>query len=486
MRRVICWLSMAGLVLGGCVSYNKVSEEDGGTADGQTDGQVDGQVDGGDDGLPDAWDGGDQPGDLPGECPVPEPLPVRLQIGDPLGCWDCYVNLGGYGQVVYLGDPLAESTELWLWFRADDQVIRIHSELPDGLRIPVELGETLYAHVESDGPWWVNSSLSLMDEADGPLRIRQVDNQYASGTNLGCPAVEDAWGCGLLTHLAAVFQPDPSLEPIEVAQGGRALVQTSGMRRYKILVGQLHRYLENFCDDLPPGWMQAAVFSSDQVNQCTCTEDADCAFGYVCDTYVNRCVFDECGIGRACPAGTVCDPFTGECPELPPGPLCQTDLDCGEGAVCNPHTGLCVENFCPWVNCAPCSSLLGRCYQCLNDCDCWPGVCDLETESCVPGCDRNKIDFGRGNPDAFELVYLCIDEAFPEPEALLGRFIPSIQCGLAAPYPDCDPGSQLACMSELEFQGPGDRAIDQDFWEGLCAISRLPVVQKMHGGHYLE
>jgi len=214
-------------------------------------------------------------------------------------------------------------------------------------------------------------------------------------------------------------------------------------------------------------------------SQCTCRDDTQCGLDRVCDTFAGRCVPDRCQVGFACAEGEVCDPYRGDCvPE--PAEACRSDYDCEDLQICNPQTGACVEDVCMLMDCmGQCSSLLRSCYGCLSDCECWPGVCDPVNRACDPACRADKIDFTQDNPDGDVLFVVCLDERMEEAAELLEPYVGPVQCRVDLPDNPCDLGVDQACLGDIQFDPNG--RVDPAQWTGLCALTRLPVVTRVHG-----
>ncbi len=479
-----CWC------FGGCVSYSSGGPDAGDDVEGifDADGADDGGGVDGDGVAPDGdGGGGDDGGGVDGDCVVAEPLTVRLQIGeDPWGCPDCYGETAGPAQVLLKRrSDEHQTSEVWLLFRDERFVAKTFANLPEGREIPVKVGERFWGRTVVDAPWWISQSMELREGGpDGNLRFLQLDFDFNfPGIEARCPPVEDGWGCGEVIHPQVTFRPHPDLSEVSLEQGGSAWIGGQGLG-YHVFVGDLHQYLTMECDDVPMGWMQSAVLETTRVSQCRCAAQTDCARGFVCDDHAHACVPDLCP-GISCTAGEACDPYTGRCVPVPEGVQCTSHADCGDARVCNRFTGRCLDDFCQIVDCAPCSALLGRCYECLHNCDCWPAVCDPQTETCRPGCARDKIDFTRGNPESFELFFVCIEDVLDDPSDLLSQFLDGVQCGGSGPQGVCDLASEVFCAGAVEYEGPDSRAVSHQQWTGLCAVTRLPVVGRIAGGYYL-
>jgi hypothetical protein len=442
--------------------------EDGGDQD--AGGQTDGDPGGGEDGGSPA-EGGDL-GDR--DCVVPDPLPVHLQIGEET-CWDCYEAVSGEALVIYKGRPQNQYTsEVWLLFTGDDRLMKVFSELPDGYEIPVELGQVVWARLYVDTPWWINQEMDIATLEQLPLIAQASRDYWVEDPVFRCPPEEGA--CGLEGH--------PTIEMLgeKLEQGGSAVVDEAGAT-FKIFIGTLYQYLTMDCVDFPAGWLDFAMLNNANVSQCSCQDDHDCARDELCDTYAHRCVANRC-LDIDCAPGNLCDPYRGECVEAPRDP-CRGDGDCpGSMQVCNPKTGVCQDDWCQLVDCAPCSPLVGDCYQCLEDCDCAMGVCAEEQRMCVPGCVEDKLSLTRENPQSFELYYACFRNVLDDPLDLLGRIDPSIACNHTDPNNACQPEAEVVCFAPLEYR-PNSREISEAGWHRICGLSRHPLVSRIVGGYYL-
>lgn len=436
---------------GGCSKYG-VGRTDGGEPDG-------------------AVDDGDEGG--VGECVVKPALPLGLQLGEEI--WQTgFGEIAGDVWVVYKEYPQQRWTsEVWLLFHQDGVLLKVFSELPFQYGIPVSVGDDLWARAVINAPWWVNQEIEIQLHS-GEFLYSQIDrDHYIENPEAGCPPEE--WLCGMVIHPAADFWG------VTLEQGEWTVIAVD-LVASKVFMGSLYYYLTMECYDVPMGWIQSAMINHRLRSQCHCWDDHDCTSAEVCDTVAQRCVENRCALVDCAP-DYFCDPFTGECVELP-ADLCRDDGDCGNMQVCNPKTGICKDDFCQIVDCAPCSALIGECYQCLHDCDCGLEICNRQTRSCEPGCVEAKLGFTRDNPDMYELYYVCVREDFPEPAELMNKFEPSMTCGNASPPSTCDPLLETACLAELTYD-PNSRRISWEKWKSICAVSRNPVVNRIVGGHYL-
>jgi hypothetical protein len=441
-------LVLVALLAGGCSKYG-VGRSDGGDPDGSVDA------------------GGD------GECVVRPPLPVGLQIGEgdfPTG----YGEVAGTAWVIYKGYPQERWTsEVWLFFPEYGHREMVFSELPFDYGIPVDVGDEVWARVTVDTPWWVNQYAQIQLPS-GAVIYDQIDSDFwMENPAARCPPEEGF--CGMVIH-PAVKAWNTTLEQ------GEWNVIAVDLVASKVFMGSLYYNLTMECYDVPMGWIQSAMINHRLRSQCRCRDDYDCTSAEVCDTIAQRCVENRCAVVDCAP-DYFCDPFTGECVELP-AELCWDDGDCGEMQVCNPKTGICKDDFCQIVDCAPCSALIGECYQCLHDCDCGLEICNRQSRSCEPGCVESKLGLTRENPEAYELYYVCVRGDLPDPAELMNKYEPSMTCGNTSPPSTCDPATETACLAELAYE-PNSRRISWEKWVSICAISRNPVVSRIAGGHYL-
>ena len=132
-----------------------------------------------------------------------------------------------------------------------------------------------------------------------------------------------------------------------------------------------------------------------------------------------------------------------------------------------------------------CNSLLGICYQCLHDDDCWPGRCILENHVCGAACRSDKNDFARPNPERFDRFIACVDEALEDKAStLLEKYAGPVSCGPAPADGPCEGLTEQICNGALELLD-GDGSIEREQWFGLCALTRLDVVHRIEGSHFM-
>ncbi|MBN2498908.1 MAG: hypothetical protein JXR96_30235 [Deltaproteobacteria bacterium] len=509
LRIAIVWLLTARL-LTGCADYVGAGSDGGvdglDARDGRDDGG-DGRDDGGDGRDGDGWDGrdgrdggdgdadpwpdvctGDGCGGDPEPCRAAAPQEVMLQLGeDP---WAVpRLSHSGHIRVLY-NRPLAGwGSELWLELIDEGACVQLLVDLPAGYEAPVAVGESLWAELEHDMPWWVDEWLTLRERhASGPLRLRVVDAaHFEQDPAVRCPPQPDGIDCGMLVFPQAFFELDPGQGGVWLEQGGEARVQgATGPAR--IWIGDLYQYTEVWCTDLPAGWLQRADLATGLYSQCRCREDESCAAGEICDEGVSRCAPDRCQ-GLACPVGEICDPYRGECVPAVAGVFCFSDADCGAEQVCNRFTGQCLDDFCAREDCSPCSSRQGGCFECLHDCDCWPGLCSRETRTCRDGCSLNLMELEQDNPERFDLFAICASSIEPsQAETLFGARIlegEPLDCRVDESGRLCDPTDEIACTGSLRLDAAGQGIEDQQ-WRALCAISRVPIVSRVAGTHLMH
>lgn len=422
---------------------------------------------------------GDREGEDGGTCLVPEPLPVELTLcHGACPTWTDF-DLEGAARVVFkqnasLSDP---HSLLVLAMQGQRSPVEIRARLPEGVDLPVEVGDAVGAAAVIQVPWWKNQAVTLRSPDGNELYTQTDQSGQWSGAPVLCPPAPDERGCGLV-----VF-PVLDIEGIILSQGKTGSYSLNG-RAYRYWVGRLEQYQTMECDDVPMGWIQLAYLTHTLRSACRCQDDIDCAQGEICEPYAKKCVPDPCATMR-CASGHVCDPFRGECVPRPAWG-CDGDLDCGQDEICHPITHACVQDFCRFVDCAPCSPLLGGCYGCLHDCDCGLGLCDRQARSCVDGCVESKLGprLVPENPQRFELYYACLEDAIDDPGAVLRLIEPAAQCGLS-PLPNtCPRAGQVVCLVPLE-RYPNQARITQECWARLCALSQNPLVQNLVGGYYL-
>jgi hypothetical protein len=424
-----------------------------------------------------------------GECRANPPQPIGLQIGvDPWECMGCSGGMAGTAQVLYNHSSGNQwSSEVWLWFEEEEYLEKIYVDLPEGYEVPLDAGERIWAQTTVDAPWWVDETFDVREEDGGDHRFRIYDTSFVvTDYEPDCiPVADENMGCGTIVFPGTVIDPESGLPETTAGQGASVYSVTSdGTRAHQSFVGRFYQYVELWCMDVPGGWQSHVDIDLTDHSRCTCTDDTHCSLDRICEERAQRCVPNLCHGMPPCNPGEVCDPFHGVCV---PAPIerCESDWDCASLQICNRHTGFCVEDVCKMMDCmGSCSSQLGRCYTCLQDCECWPGRCDPESNQCDPDCRSDKIGIDRDNQEAFEMFHVCIDERLEEAGALLEKYVGAVDCRSPLPNGPCDPDVEQVCTGDLQGTDPEDR-VDEPLWYGLCALSRLPLVHRIEGGYYL-
>ena len=473
MKRLLCMVLLVVLALGGgCNDYGVAMPDAGGDVDGRDAGDdgpppPDGDSPGDADSGPDGSDSFADVGSDPGGCLVPAPQPISITVGEQ-PCFDCPKNWTGWAQVVFVGEGnTAQSSEVWLLFD-DGELVKLVVALPGGRRVPVDLGDRVYAVVKVEMPWWINQEVTLSQESDITIFSFVSRDNYLDDPEFMCPPRQEE--CGLKGY------PLMELAAGKLGQGGTA-VFSQGDFSTRIFVGVFHQYLEVQCTDMPMGWLDMATVSNVDSRQCPCYDDADCPPDELCEPSARRCVPNLCP-GVVCHEGEVCDPFRGACVE-PVAGGCSDNADCGDLEICNRFTGACLEDFCRLVDCAPCGTLVGGCRGCFDDCDCYRGICDREAGECRDGCRYEKVHLQRDNPQGFASYLVCFEGRIEDPAELAARYDPELECRAAVPADACPPG-QHACRGRLEME-PATGRISWDTWSLLCALSRNPLVTRIAG-----
>jgi len=403
------------------------------------------------------------------------PFPQRLSLNLCGGLWACERDERGSARVVFERHrPEALVHEAWILWDGSREPIALQAGLPQGQDLPLVLGDWLQGSASARTPWWSDLAIELAAPS-GLVVYRQEDRAFEVADPQGrCPPHLDPAGCGRRVYPILADGRE---------QGLARVLEQGGALRHQ-WVGQLWQFLEMNCDDVPMGWIQSAEVSYARRSACRCAGPADCARDEICEPYAKKCVRNPCVV-MDCTPGHVCDPFRGECvPRADPG--CGADADCGPDEICHPVTRACVYDFCRFVDCAPCSPLLGGCYGCLHDCDCWPGVCDREARGCVDGCFLDKLDqqLRPENPSAYDYYRVCLEDALEDPAAVLRLFEPAVGCGVQPTPNTCPAGAPVACIVPLE-RYPNQPTITWEAWQRLCHLSRNPLVHRLVGGHYL-
>lgn len=492
-------------------------------------------VDGGP--VTDAWtpDAGSDvlPGDVtdPGECAVPDPSgPFFLEVSGLIGNGQYWPDATVSGQALVEAMEEAEGTyvparSLRLRMLDDDSVLEILWSLGPRVRIPVSVGQRVEVYVTQRTPWWRDLAVAIWDQEGMPLFFAH-DGAYLNGwfdcdgmspcptfhsEEDDCPAVEAT--CGTAFHVPVFLWLDGGLSsseaPMPLKQGGAA-VNLNGVR---YLVHHAYRQEQMECVDYPNSWFSGAAVRahlSDAMG-CACQVTSDCARHEVCETQWGRCVPNLCSpealalAGTDCPAGALCDPYTGTCVIDAPAPVsCDQDLDCGAGAMylCHhemrlctdegtceyPFGGVCSYDSCQNVDCGTpfCSSLKGLCVECLADCDCdgvGPGMfCDGVA---CRACDPAKIALTQENGGRWEFYELCASGASSSAvQAALRTIDSTISCGVTGVFAQCQEG-QIACHGGGFERVSPHGMLDDASWRRLCDLSLREDVHKIVGGHYL-
>ncbi|MBM4371234.1 MAG: hypothetical protein FJ098_06245, partial [Deltaproteobacteria bacterium] len=100
-------------------------------------------------------------------------------------------------------------------------------------------------------------------------------------------------------------------------------------------------------------------------------------------------------------------------------------------------------------------------------------------------CQEAKILLSPDNPQFYDFYELCVAAGAGDVEATLQAIDPSLYCPVGGVFADCGE-DEMACHGELEYVGMGTGDISAEKWAQLCALSMLPVVTKIAGGHYVE
>lgn len=456
--------------------------------------------------------------DAPGEVSADVEADVPPIPCDPAPVLSPFMLGGQFPLVEDTADLVVSSTALvtahmpwccdaaWEWetsfeLTPSGETVTLLYALPGQAAIPVEVGDTVYLHVEQQQPWWQNRYIALWD-AEGAVRfaLASHDDAFTPGTCGGyscplitldpsdCEAVDGT--CGTVTYPPIRFAGAWGGEEVTVHQGESLVVETPGTQgRFSGVQGR--RNITMDCDDYPDAWLDALFVDSSVVSQCYCEASADCAADEVCETEAHRCVPNAC-LGTTCGEGEWCDPYTGQCSLPPPSPLptCESTADCGVGPscemVCNTELGICQESICCLVDCmGSCSGLLDTCYQCLSDCDCTGGqVCSPSSLTCGDPCVEEEIGFTQENTPMYEFYELCVAADAGEQEAALQAIDDSLYCGVGGVFADCKSG-ETACHGDLDYADWQTKEISDAKWAELCALSQLDVVTKIAGGHWL-
>lgn len=223
----------------------------------------------------------------------------------------------------------------------------------------------------------------------------------------------------------------------------------------------------------------------------TCSFDADCRDGKLCDTGNGACV--GCRSDANCLEEAFCSPDTAACVECLSDKdcdefclngvcdACRTDLDCDDGLYCNgvescsAETSSCIAGTPPCRGASICVEEVDSCVACLihADCDdglycsgremCLEGLCAEGTYPCDTGmvCDEdNEICAGCTQNDECSYGYRCEDDGC---EPAIGSWIwmggseTANQAGVygtrGMPHPDNVPGARWRSFSWKDGSG---------------------------------
>jgi hypothetical protein len=249
------------------------------------------------------------------------------------------------------------------------------------------------------GVWGIDGDLRFF--AYDAVAPSSIENPYDCGKITPCPQfklletdckAEDG-ECGKVIHPPVEFSLGQGFAKFTLEQGD-IFGEMAAAATNRLILARVYKNITMECMDYPSGWIRAIIFDNFDVSQCYCYDKFDCSVYDVCETELNRCVKNKCLTEIDCQEDYFCDPYTGSCYLPPPSPQfsCTTDADCPIGGVCNyvcnTYLGFCQMSPCCYMKCKyPCSPLLQTCPACLSDCDCIePGMfCDQETHECVKG-----------------------------------------------------------------------------------------------------
>jgi hypothetical protein len=427
------------------------------------------------------------------------------------------------GAVDVYGMP---ARQVMLRMTSDDQEFGIIWNLGLDVRIPVVPGQLVRVYARQAMPWWRDLVVILWDSQGIPLFVA---HDAAGGTNWydcdglvpcptiemlddDCPAFEST--CGTAFHPPVLVLLDGGISSSEIPLGRRQGTNEMGVGgTVRYVVHHAYQQDDMQCVDYPDRWIAAAAVApgrSDAMG-CRCIGHGDCARHEVCETVLRRCVPDLCTpealalAGRTCGEGRLCDSYTGKC-DIDPVSLdsCRTDQDCNSGSLGLCHTamrecddtgqchrpagGRCIFDMCQVADCASayCSSLLGRCTNCLSDCDCegegTGAFCDFPE---CRACAADKIAFTQENGPRWDFHELCARGTAEEAEDALRQIDPGINCGMSGIFARCDDGYVACHGTELHRVSPFGM-LDDESWGRLCSLSLLDEVVRIAGGHYLD
>ncbi len=395
--------------------------------------------------------------DVPYPCEVLPPLalnvPFEVEGGFPGGAGvDSFLLEAVVADRGFRTDPVLGDVTEWR-FRPEDGGVEVvvRARLPLDYEIPVAIGQrvTLFGARMTGFKW---RDLAFVIWGRGPAGTGQPvfffydasqpghPPWHQCGQKLPCPTarilpsdcIPEETECGPRVHPPIEILAHGGLSSGEIPDPYDQGTTRIGFEGYRYMAVRSERFTEMTCLDAPDTWLTALVGKSAYVSQCVCREDADCAPGFFCDPTTSRCLEDLCRsealgqAGKNCKEGFVCDPYRGECqnPATAPVTTCKTDENCGTGenAVCNVRGRLCsgpndcdqtapycVNNPCVVMDCAsPCHPLLGRCVECLADCECEKaGTGKFCNEFSCDECDPARIGFGQENPERYEFFEIC-------------------------------------------------------------------------------
>jgi len=103
-----------------------------------------------------------------------------------------------------------------------------------------------------------------------------------------------------------------------------------------------------------------------------------------------------------------------------------------------------------------------------------------------PGCNTKIIGFTQGNSaKKYELYELCFKAGDTVTEALLKKMDAGLNCKQSSGgvFAKC-PSGTWRCLGALKLNYPA-KDITKAHWATICAMSWLPSVSKIAGGHHL-
>lgn len=99
-------------------------------------------------------------------------------------------------------------------------------------------------------------------------------------------------------------------------------------------------------------------------------------------------------------------------------------------------------------------------------------------------CAEELITLTPANNEHFEFYELCVSEGLSD-EAALKLVDPTLYCGVAGFFAGCKAEGELGCHGDLEFAPPSGPSLSDGCWSTLCALSEMPGVRVIAGGHWL-